>query len=698
MAYFFYPSGDLEADLLKQKARLQSENLFDERPLVVVENLQFRKFIERTLAKHEGIFANVNFFFPDEAINHLSASHFEQTQRIYKRDEISLLLYCQLGKTLDHPDLEPLKKYLEKDKNDAKRLSLAHELSSLFYHYAQSYPEMIAGWENDQRLLQDDHRQSGDERWQKKIWQQLYLDGDKISPPAMLAALERKAPKRPLPAIMIFGSAFLSAYQLLFFQYLSRFTAIYHFMLLAPEKRNGQGGLTHWNKLSRSHRDVIEKTARNKSTAFGGEQGSHGATPEGSILGYIKNQLSGQISKGTFDPKDQSFQVISTWGKQRQVEILKDKILLLLEREPDLDFSDIAVVAPEMGSYVAFIEAHFRRAEYPLVYSIAATGNVNVNHYLQGMRHLLELVDSRFKLKDLLTLLFNPCCRRHFDLLEQDVLSIEQILENLHVRWGLSAAFREIKKQGSSEQGTWSQAIKRLLSGMTTSNVSGRETLPDLTLPYNLNDSSLEIRVGRLIDILEHCQDHLYPLSDLRLGLETWADLFKEIIECFLSVRSGELEEQRDEKDRSVLHHAISQLVSLARLSPHTQKEKLGYPAFKTLLERQVEQRMASWVGRNEGILFGDFQSLRGRPFKHIFVLGMNEGEFPGFKRHPSYELSEAIEKRGGLPSVRLNVGYVLYGRAHSLCKKIPSFFLHRSRSGDPGRKEPFSPPPANPR
>ena len=51
----------------------------------------------------------------------------------------------------------------------------------------------------------------------------------------------------------------------------------------------------------------------------------------------------------------------------REMEVLHDQLLALLEEQPDLKPHDIVVMAPDIGTYAPFIEAVFDTApEEPL--------------------------------------------------------------------------------------------------------------------------------------------------------------------------------------------------------------------------------------------------------------------------------------------------------------------------------------------
>ena len=68
-------------------------------------------------------------------------------------------------------------------------------------------------------------------------------------------------------------------------------------------------------------------------------------------------------ARAFLDPDDRSIQVHACHGRARQVEVLRDAVLHLLEEDPDLEPRDILVMCPDIETYAPFIDATFGATE-----------------------------------------------------------------------------------------------------------------------------------------------------------------------------------------------------------------------------------------------------------------------------------------------------------------------------------------------
>src|SRR5207237_4354553 len=74
--------------------------------------------------------------------------------------------------------------------------------------------------------------------------------------------------------------------------------------------------------------------------------------------------LPGQADeRAVLDPADRSVQVHACHGRARQVEVLRDAILHLLEQDPTLEPRDVIVMCPDIETFAPLIQAVFGAGE-----------------------------------------------------------------------------------------------------------------------------------------------------------------------------------------------------------------------------------------------------------------------------------------------------------------------------------------------
>ena len=136
------------------------------------------------------------------------------------------------------------------------------------------------------------------------------------------------------------------------------------------------------------------------------------------------------------DPEDRSVEFHIAHSAQREVEVLHDRLLALLDQDEMLQPSDIMVMVPDMTEFVSHIQAVFGRFtrdhKRHLPYSVADT-SPREQPLVKALERLLHLPDSRIALTDWLSLFEVEALRRRFTLSESDVESLRDALLEVQV-------------------------------------------------------------------------------------------------------------------------------------------------------------------------------------------------------------------------------------------------------------------------
>jgi exodeoxyribonuclease V gamma subunit len=113
---------------------------------------------------------------------------------------------------------------------------------------------------------------------------------------------------------------------------------------------------------------------------------------------------------------------------QREVEVLHDNLLAMLEADPSLTPSDIVVMVADIDSYSPYIQSVFGSAvgERYIPYAISDRRARQAHPALQAFISLLSLPDSRFVSEDVLALLDVPVLAARFNIDEEGLRYLRQ--------------------------------------------------------------------------------------------------------------------------------------------------------------------------------------------------------------------------------------------------------------------------------
>ena len=129
----------------------------------------------------------------------------------------------------------------------------------------------------------------------------------------------------------------------------------------------------------------------------------------------------------------------------REIEVLHDFLLNILNVSPDIMPRDILVMAPDIELYAPFIRAVLEvpgEEAQQMPYFIADQTVRQESILSKKIFAILELNISRFSAVTVLDILECPAIQRRFNLLPADMDLIHQWVRDTRVRWGIDALYR----------------------------------------------------------------------------------------------------------------------------------------------------------------------------------------------------------------------------------------------------------------
>lgn len=337
------------------------------------------------------------------------------------------------------------------------------------------------------------------------------------------------------------------------------------------------------------------------------------------VLGITSETLEDSIAKRYLDPEDRSISFHMCHSPQREVEVLHDQLLNMLEKDRRLTPRDIIVMAASIDSYTPYIQSIFGNTTDAccLPFTISDHTIYQPHPILQAFILLLELPQSRFTSKEILNLLEVPALAARFSIGEEDLQLLRHWVEESGVRWGLNDDnVRELDLPVTGQH-TWSFGVTRMLLGYAMdSNVGDWNGV----LPYDESRGLAAKLAGRLADFLSLLSYWSSRLKESK-SLEEWLPLCNQLLDTFF------LHDSANKEIITQIERYWQEAINFG-LSEH-------YPHLIPLnilqhdLLMHIDKTNASKQFLSGQIIFCTLNPMRSIPFKVICLLGMNDGVYP---------------------------------------------------------------------
>jgi exodeoxyribonuclease V gamma subunit len=512
----------------------------------------------------------------------------------------------------------------------ARRHALARRMAELFGAYATHRPELLRAWRAGADAV------DADLAWQPELWRRLRA---RIAGPdpvervdAACAALRADPAMATLPErLSLFGPTRLAAQELAVLAALGEHRAVHLWLPhpspalwekvtpcgAPPRAADPTADAAAHPLLSSLGRDVRELQVR-LVAAVPGLVDEHHPCPEPppTLLGGLQRALRDDRATAVPVVTDTSVQVHACHGPDRQVEVLREVVLGLLEADPGLEPRDVLVMCPDIETFAPLISAAFGPGAHPaqaLPVRLADRALRQVNPLLDVVARLLELATARLTAAQVLDLLAAAPVRRRFGLDDGDLDRLRELAVGSGVRWGLDAAHRRPFKLEMFGQNTWSAGLDRLLLGVAMPGDAWLGTA--LPAPVEPGDT---VRVGRLAEFVERLAGVLGVLSGER-PLAEWTATLARALELLTSAPEAWQEVQARAELAEATHVA----------GPHAATVPLGLADVRNLLVERLRGRPTRAGFRTGTLTVATLVPMRSVPHRVVCLLGLDDGVFP---------------------------------------------------------------------
>jgi exodeoxyribonuclease V gamma subunit len=553
----------------------------------------------------------------------------------------------------------------------ARRFSTVRHLAELFDRYALHRPQMVRAWAHGHDTDGAGRDLGGDGVWQAELWRRLR---ERIGVPdpaerveGACARLREEPGLVALPArVSLFGLTRLPAGHLKVLRALAVGRDVHVFML-HPSPALWDRVAALGPRVVRRREDTTATVPANRLLASWGQDAREmqlvlaGAEHEdhhhpvehkgGTLLARLQADVRddrwppGAPLPGEEDGRprleraDRSVQVHACHGRARQLEVLRDAILHLLEEDPTLEPRDVIVMCPDIETFAPLIQATFGAGEVAedddeleavpadvrppdLRVRLADRSLRQTNPVLGVVARLLDLVDERLTASQVLDLADQEPVRRRFGLNDDDLARIEDWVAASGIRWGLDAPHRAPFKLDALAAGTWRAGVDRLLVGVTMTEEEQR--LFAGVLPLDDVDSGAIDVAGRFAEFVDRVQASVDALS-APTTVRGWAAAIAAAADALAATT------ERDAWQRAELDRLLGDVVTEATTGGGgpASATQLAPAEIRALLAERLKGRPTRANFRTGHLTICTLMPMRSVPHRVVCLLGMDDGVFP---------------------------------------------------------------------
>ncbi len=635
----------------------------------------------------DGVCAGIRFLSPHSLVSVLLE---RQRDDEWDPDRLVWPLLATIDDHLDEPWCATLATHLgrgwegeEQTLRRSRRYSVARRLAGLYSSYLTQRPRLVTDWREGRDTDGAGGDLDPDLHWQAELWRRL-LGRIDAEPPDLrhrrvieelgsggvrLAGLD--LPDR----LSLFGHTRLSVTEVELLEALGQVRevhlwlpqpspALWEAMVsvggVVPRAEDGSADLVGHPLLASLGRDARElrrllpDDCVETSTV---EPPTSTPPPAHTLLGWLQQDLRANHAPTEAEragrvvaPDDRSLQVHACHGPARQIDVLREVLVGLLEERPDLEPRDIIVMCPDVETLAPLISAGFGLGQvvgsaegrghpaHQLRVMLADRAPSSTNPLLSVASDLVELAGGRVTASSVLDLIATPPVRARFGFSDEELIRISGWVRASGIRWGLDAEQRAAFVMDGFAHNTWRAGLDRVLLGVALSGDDHRHLGRGLPLD-DVASGDIDL-VGRLAELLDRLAACLRATSDA-VTVEDWMRALGEGTHALTDVGLQDAW-QRAQFDRELARATDSAAPHDARVGAAGQLE-LRLADVRSLLGSRLQGRPTRSNFRTGNLTVATMVPMRSVPHRVVALVGFDDGAFP---RTPTPDGDDVLARR----------------------------------------------------
>ncbi|WP_242540235.1 exodeoxyribonuclease V subunit gamma [Trinickia mobilis] len=345
------------------------------------------------------------------------------------------------------------------------------------------------------------------------------------------------------------------------------------------------------------------------------------------------------------DPReDRSIRFHIAHSAQREVEILHDQLLAAFAGNAMLRPRDVIVMVPDIETYAPHIQAVFGLLDISdpryIPFSVADRGQRSFDPLLGALETLLALPQSRVTASDVLDLLEVPALRARFGIAADDLPKLHNWIGGANIRWGLHGEQRaslDLPRAGNDDApNSWAFGLRRMLLGYAVGDKSDAWQGIEPFAEIGGLDAALLGPLTRLVDALDETWRTLRGPATV----EAWCRRLRELKNRFFAPVDSDDAYTLDRLDAAL--EAWHDACDDAALTDALPLSIVADHWLSQLDEGSLSQRFFAGA-----VTFATLMPMRAIPFRHVCLLGMNDGDYPRTRMPLDFDLMRQSYRPG---------------------------------------------------
>ncbi len=606
----------------------------------------------------DGVCAGIDFVSPHSLVTLLLEKDVEDP---WDPDRLAWPLLGVIDDVMGTAGFEDLTVHLgggdPADDRSARRYAVARRLAGLFSSYAVQRPALISQWRSGEDTDGLGGPLDDDLRWQAALWRRLV---DTIAVPApdlrhekTLARLRAGGEGLDLPPrLSLFGHTRLPETEVALLRALAEVREVHLWLpqaspvlwkALTPSAREGQVPRAADDSVTLVAHPLLSSLGRDSRElrrTLGVLTDQHApavSSPPDTLLGWLQHDLRDNLApdaaaRATRVGSDDSVQVHACHGAARQIDVLREVLVGLLEDDPTLEPRDVLVMCPDIETFAPLISAAFGMADvagdgvghpgHQLRVRLADRSLVATNPLLAVASQLVELVHGRMSATQVLDIVGAAPVRERFGFGDDELERLTHWVSLAGIRWGYDAAHREVFGLGSVSANTWLLGVRRVLLGAAMSGLDHRQV--SRTVPVDdVSDGDLDL-VGRLAEFLDRLRVFL-EAAESATTVTDWTTALGDAVHRLTSTPPDEVW-QVAQFDREMSRIAAGAGDGDGEGDGTT---LLRQADVRALLQHRLRGRPTRSNFRTGTLTVCTMVPMRSVPHRVVCLVGLDDGAFP---------------------------------------------------------------------
>ncbi|MBF0200914.1 MAG: exodeoxyribonuclease V subunit gamma, partial [Desulfamplus sp.] len=385
---------------------------------------------------------------------------------------------------------------------------------------------------------------------------------------------------------------------------------------------------------------------------------------------------------------DRSLSIHICHSPMREVEVLHDQLIDMMNEDATLTPRDILVMAPDIAAFAPYIKAVFDNPEtaaLKIPFSIADRMPGQDNPVASAFLMLLSLPGTRFTSVEIMEILQVEAVHRRFGLDTKALDIIRRWIGESGIRWGIDTDFKVDSGIPPRHENTWVFGFDRMLMGCA---VPGSQGIVHDIFPLDIEGGDSEI-AGRFMGFFDKIMDFFQEIERIQHlpgnnmknpgmdgaptpspGADKWEALFIRGMDTFF--------EETPETEAHLQDLCLGVNVLFETIRSSKAEASIGLDALLCGLKGLLQDDTGSRGFLHGGVTFCRFRPMRSIPSKVICLMGMDEDAWPTKGNKNAFDLMAAAPAPGDNSS-RIEERYLFLEALLSARDKLYISYVGRS-------------------